>query len=174
MPTAAPESHAANAFPKSLRMLRRAEFRVAQTRGRRIHATHFVLILDNREDDGPGRLGITTARKVGSAVRRNRVRRLVREVFRLHKGSFPVGHDCVVIARENAPELDFPTVRDELLAALTRRRERSATRAVPSSRGPGTQLRSTGAGPQRVAGAKIRRADLGSPSPASPKGPRPR
>jgi ribonuclease P protein component len=45
------------------------------------------------------RLGLSVSRKVGSAVRRNRLRRLYREAFRLSKHQLPVGLDLVLIPR---------------------------------------------------------------------------
>lgn len=45
------------------------------------------------------RLGITTGVKLGKAVRRNRVRRRLREIYRLHEGEFSTGWDIVAVAR---------------------------------------------------------------------------
>lgn len=59
------------------------------------------------------RLGITVSRRVGAAVVRSRVKRLVREVFRRNRAAMPLG-DTVVIARTGAGDLSFDQVRDEL------------------------------------------------------------
>lgn len=139
-------------FTKDDRLLRRSEFLAAQAKGRRLHSAHFTLILRDRGDGGSPRLGITTSRKVGNAVRRNRVRRLVREVFRTQREAFPAGHDCVVIVRENVPELSFDQVRDELLTALSRPR-----RASPSGAGrPGDPK--MGPSPARPSAEQARRS----------------
>lgn len=108
-------------FPKTDRLLRREEFLAAQKRGRRLHSAHFVLVLHDRGDDAGARLGLVTSRKVGNAVRRNFIRRVVRETFRLHKPLFPLRHDVVVIARDAVGDLASATIRDEILAALARR-----------------------------------------------------
>ncbi|MDB5295043.1 MAG: ribonuclease protein component [Phycisphaerales bacterium] len=50
-----------------------------------------------------GRLGMSVGRKVGTAVRRNRIRRLVRESFRLMQHDFPAGYDLVVVVRPHRP-----------------------------------------------------------------------
>ena len=66
------------------------------------------------------RLGLVTSRKAANAVGRNRVRRHVREAFRLHRERFPARHDVVVIAKEGAAALDSAAVRGEILGALER------------------------------------------------------
>lgn len=108
-------------FPKTDRVLRRDDFLAAQKRGRRIHSAHFVLVVFDRGDASGPRLGLVTSRKVASAVGRNRVRRHLRETFRLHRDRFPARHDVVVIAKEGAAALDSAAVRGEILSALDRR-----------------------------------------------------
>ncbi len=54
---------------------------------------------------GSGRVGITVSRKVGGAVVRNRVKRLVRELVRLHR-FIPAHADVVFIARSQAAQLE--------------------------------------------------------------------
>ncbi len=54
-------------------------------------------------DLGHARLGISMSRRVGTAPRRNRIKRLLRESFRLLQHDFPGGYDFVVIVRPHAP-----------------------------------------------------------------------
>ncbi len=56
---------------------------------------------------GVNRVGITTGKKLGKAVTRNRVRRRLREIYRLHEGRFLPGYDLVVVARSQAVEASF-------------------------------------------------------------------
>jgi ribonuclease P protein component len=77
------------------------------------------------------RLGVAASRKVGSAVARNRAKRLARDLFRRHKP--PAGVDIIVVPRREMLDAPFATVEADYLAALARRdRERPA----PSSRPP--------------------------------------
>lgn len=57
-----------------------------------------------RPNDLPhARLGMSVNRKVGNAVKRNRIRRLIRESFRLMQHDFPAGYDLVVVVRPHPP-----------------------------------------------------------------------
>lgn len=106
------------AFLKSERVLNRKDFVNLNRFGQKLRTAHFTVFVA-RNGLGRSRLGITASRKVGGAVIRNRFKRLVREVFRLHKGFFPAGCDIVVSARKSADDLDFRKVREELLGLVS-------------------------------------------------------
>ena len=65
-----------------------------------------VLVVSDGVSQRP-RLGLTVSRKVGNAVIRNRVKRRVREWFRLERGRLSAGTEVVVIARREASRLSF-------------------------------------------------------------------
>jgi len=66
-------------------------------------------------------LGITASKRTGNAVQRNRIKRLVRECFRLHRDQFPKGFDIVIAAKRNAISINYSDLAEELSEGLTRR-----------------------------------------------------
>jgi ribonuclease P protein component len=117
-------------FPKTRRLRRRREFlelqggrarrereRRDESRAvgvRRRRAGRFVVFVRPRAPGEPGRLGVTASSRVGCAVRRNRIRRLIREAFRTATDLFPEGHDVVVLVTTGEGEWTLRGVREEL------------------------------------------------------------
>ncbi|HKP56236.1 MAG TPA: ribonuclease P protein component [Polyangiales bacterium] len=106
-----PSGASSQGFPPSSRLLRRADFVRVQARGLRVHTPHFVILLAANEGQ---RLGVTVGRRVGGAAQRNRIKRLVREVFRLNRRLFPPDCDIVLVARPGAERLDYAAVKGEV------------------------------------------------------------
>lgn len=100
-------------FLKSERLLERKEFVNLNRFGRKLHTHHFTITM-MQNGRGVTRLGIAVSKKIGNAVQRNRVKRIIREVFRLHKGMFPEGCDVAIVARRPAGDLDFWKITREL------------------------------------------------------------
>ncbi|NVL90909.1 MAG: ribonuclease P protein component [Desulfobacterales bacterium] len=89
---------------KSERLLGPADFGRLSKHGNRIDSDYFI-VLYSRNSLGRLRLGITASKRVGRAAIRNRVKRLVREHFRLHKDLLSDGYDVNVIAKGGASDL---------------------------------------------------------------------
>ena len=89
-------------FPKSHRLGGKLEF--AAVFDAKVRESRGPLTAYARPNDlGHPRLGITISRKVGTAVRRNRIKRLLRESLRLMQHDLPAGYDLVVVVRPHAP-----------------------------------------------------------------------
>jgi len=107
-------------LPRAQRVRKRAAFVAIQGRGRKLHTESFlVFVLPSQVATPSGpvpgpRLGVTVSKKVGGAVVRNRVKRLVREAFRRLKALFPGGLDLVFIAKQSAAGIDQAQVTREL------------------------------------------------------------
>jgi len=106
-------------YPGSARLRRRREFLTVQQDGRRRHTAHFVVIARPSASDG-ARLGITASSRIGNAIVRNRVKRVVREVFRRRRRRLP-SDDLVVIAKPGAEHLSYAQAATELEGALALR-----------------------------------------------------
>lgn len=102
-------------FPKQLRLRKQAEFdRVFR---QRVYARNDVLKILVVANELPySRLGLSVSRQMGTAVVRNRWKRMIREAFRLSRESLPSGLDIVVIPQTGA----FPPTLHELMAMLQR------------------------------------------------------
>jgi len=108
--------------------MRRGDFIASSEFGERRATRFFIVLLRDRKDGGPTRLGITVTRKVGSAVRRNRIKRLAREWFRSRSREFG-SCDLVLIAKRDMPH----SLRlAEVCQDLDLRLARSAAAQAPS------------------------------------------
>ena len=108
-------------FFNSFRLKKRWEFEKVYKNGRRCWNKTFVIyVLPNRINIT--RLGLTVSKKVGKSVKRNRVKRLIRESFRLSQEQIMPGYDVVVVAKPSAYGLKCKQAQLELLSLLNRAR----------------------------------------------------
>ena len=80
------------------------------------HANSFLVLYARRNRTGGNRVGITVGKKLGHAVVRNRVRRRLREVYRLNEEKFQPGWDIVVVARSRCIRADFQKLTQAYLS----------------------------------------------------------
>lgn len=84
------------------------------------HANAHVVLYARRNRTGQNRIGITVSKKLGKAHTRNRIRRRLREVYRLHEDLFQPGWDIVVVARSKALDAPFEQLTKSYLSAASK------------------------------------------------------
>ena len=106
-------------FPKTERILKRDVFRRVYEEGRKTQFGYFTAFVLPKQSGGT-RIGITTTRKMGNSVERNRARRLVREAFRRNKWLVPQGVDIVINAKRPLVEAAYSDFESEFISFLQR------------------------------------------------------
>jgi ribonuclease P protein component len=108
-------------FPRSVRLLRHADFERVYKQGRRHFAAHltvFYLPRRENENDADGvRVGFTVGKVLGGAVVRNRLKRRLREAVRLH-GLIPAAIDVVINPKKSLLSAAFVDVQNEIRRAF--------------------------------------------------------
>jgi ribonuclease P protein component len=113
------------AFRAADRLHRRADFLCVQRTGVRFQSSHFVVYAARFPESETVRLGTTMSRRLGNAVTRNRIKRRIRECFRLGlRLRLPAGTCIVVIGRAGAGALEMGSIMAELDDAIARLRPR--------------------------------------------------
>ena len=106
-------------YPKNERLRRRQDFTEIFNQGSKTYSSHLILFC--RANGGQSaRVGITASRKVGIAVVRNRVKRLIREFFRQHKSCFTAGIDYSLVVKESFSRLPKRVAEEQLSSLLKR------------------------------------------------------
>lgn len=105
-------------FSPRERLRKRIDFkRVEKNKIARLVTKHLIIVAAPSEHHHT-RIGITASRKVGGAVRRNRIKRLLREVFRRNKASFPEGHDLIFIAKNDMTDITYHDLAAEIMKTI--------------------------------------------------------
>lgn len=110
----APSNSGPNLFPRSARLLRRADFERVYKQGRRHFATHMtVFYLRRMQGEGP-RVGFTVGRALGIAVQRNRMKRRLREAVRLQHFAAGLPVDIVINPKKSLLTAEFTVLQNEI------------------------------------------------------------
>jgi ribonuclease P protein component len=112
------EPRSGSKFGKDRRLLRRTEFQEVFDAANRMRSRYFTL-LTKPTPHPQTRLGIVASRKLGDAVRRNRAKRLIREIFRRNK-TVLAGVDIVVIPRTELFQAPYASLEEDFRSALER------------------------------------------------------
>ena len=90
------------------------EFRRLYSKGKSC-ANAYLVVYCRKNHSGRSRIGYTVSNKVGHAVVRNRIRRRLREIYRLHEDRFAPGYDIVVVARVRAVHSSYAVLERDFL-----------------------------------------------------------
>lgn len=120
-------------FPRTARLLRRADFERVYRAGKKHFAGSLtVFFLQRPSPQGGPRVGLTVGRALGGAVVRNRIRRRLREAVRLGRGELRAAVDLVLHPRKSVLEAEFSRLCSEVggaFAAIAAKLEAEKTRA---------------------------------------------
>lgn len=108
-------------FPRACRLVRRAEYDAVYREGRRRSGSEFTLFIRANGLD-ISRFGWSVKKALGGAVRRNRIRRRIREVVRLHRQEIASGWDIVIHPRSSVATMKFSALVDDLLKLLPQKK----------------------------------------------------
>ncbi len=105
------------------RLLTQQHFRRVYQRGRRASGRWMTVVACGggpRHTDRPTRLGVSVSKDHGGAVRRNKLKRLLREAFRLERHRMPSAIDVVLIPRQRPDRFPLAELRTEVVALVLR------------------------------------------------------
>jgi len=123
-------------FPKSARVRSRLDFAAVYERGLRI-GDGCLSLISLANDDSRTRLGLAVSKRCGNSVRRNRLKRRLREAFRLSQAELPTGLDLVFQPRAETP-IQLAALRKSLVSLTKRAAKKWASQ--PRSRGTETDV----------------------------------
>lgn len=133
-------------LPSAARLHQSREFQRVYKHGMRATGAWMTVVVMRQNDPKGVRLGLSVSKDHGSAVRRNKIKRLLREAFRLERHALPADIDVVLIPRQNEAHATLPELRAEVARlcpqALEQRRRNTPRR--PSSRDGGDTRRGGG------------------------------
>jgi ribonuclease P protein component len=110
-------SRSSRSYPRACRLLARGEFDAVYEGGRRRASKQFLVFFRRREA-AASRFGISVKKALGGAVVRNRLKRRIREILRLHRQEIATGWDIVIHPRSSVGTAPFAAIERELVELL--------------------------------------------------------
>jgi ribonuclease P protein component len=107
------------------------EFARIYRRGKYISGRYVVLHYISRPGQ-TNRIGVTTSKTIGGSVQRNRMRRLLRESYRLNEANIKRGYDIILLGRGGAPRITYDQVNREVLQTMKKAGILCESRIEPS------------------------------------------
>ncbi|ERT58651.1 MULTISPECIES: ribonuclease P protein component [Megasphaera] len=103
---------------KEKKICKNKEYQLVYRRGKSVVNRYAVLYVLPRSPKHKTRIGFVTGKKIGCAVERNRCRRLMKEVYRLHQFEIGDGYDLVLIGRSRLKHLSYGEAEKNILHLL--------------------------------------------------------
>lgn len=91
---------------KSIRLRKDREYTVVYKRGKRYWNHQFTMVVKKNNLQGT-RVGFSVNKKYGNAVERNRIKRQLREIIRIHYKTMKKGYDIIIIPKKNTKEMNY-------------------------------------------------------------------
>ena len=107
---------------KDYRIKNSKEFGFVFNKGKSVANRQFVLYVLHKQEQSHFRFGLSVSKKIGNAVTRNRVKRLIREVFHQLQDELIQTNDYVIIARKPAAEMNFEEIKKSLIHVMKKAR----------------------------------------------------
>lgn len=120
-------------LPRTARLLSARDFKRVYSRGRRANGRWFTVVGFRSRLGGGARLGLSVSKDHGPAVRRNKIKRLLREAFRLERPGLPDNLELVLIPRQQPQKLVLQVLRQDLVT-LVRQLEQAPPNRRPGGR----------------------------------------
>lgn len=95
------------------RLIKNSEFQQVYNHGRSFVGSYVVLYVKKNQMEHT-RFGFTVSKKIGNAVERNRIKRIMREICRVNLERFATGYDLIFVARKKIKGISYRLVENEM------------------------------------------------------------